>query len=310
MDAPRIGIVLSSGGGRGIYAHTGFLLALEKLQISIKAVAGCSAGAIVGGIFASGARLDDWSQAITQLETKQFWTPRPLWQLLYQLVIKKGQGLLGVSDAAAAMRFLSRQLAVKTFKACRYPFHVSTVNLGSGRKALLSEGELAHAMMASAAMPFLYEPINIDGEYYTDGAIIDLSPTDAICCRHQLDTLIVHHVAQRDYTSAGLKHALTRRWSVIEVARRIVYRETPWYATGEPTSMHKCPCDCGANILVLEPRLPDLVWPITEEGKPILEAARKQAKDQLGQRMDLIQQFRKDSSVKVSQKPAADSHCE
>ena len=51
---PRIGIVLSSGGVRGIYAHTGFLLALEKLQIELQAVTGCSAGAVVGGIFEIG----------------------------------------------------------------------------------------------------------------------------------------------------------------------------------------------------------------------------------------------------------------
>lgn len=49
-----IGIVLSSGGIRGIYAHTGFLLALQRLGIPIAAATGCSAGAVVGGIAASG----------------------------------------------------------------------------------------------------------------------------------------------------------------------------------------------------------------------------------------------------------------
>lgn len=60
---PRIGVVLSSGGVRGVYAHTGFLLALEHLGIPVAAAAGCSAGAVVGGIAASGADLNAWSDA-------------------------------------------------------------------------------------------------------------------------------------------------------------------------------------------------------------------------------------------------------
>ena len=44
IDEPaRIGVVLSSGGVRGIYAHTGFLLALKHLGIPITAISGCSA---------------------------------------------------------------------------------------------------------------------------------------------------------------------------------------------------------------------------------------------------------------------------
>ncbi len=54
---PRIGVVLSSGGVRGVYAHTGFLLALERLCTPIAASAGCSAGAVVGGVAASGGDL-------------------------------------------------------------------------------------------------------------------------------------------------------------------------------------------------------------------------------------------------------------
>lgn len=51
-------------------------------------------------------------------------------------------------------------------------------------------------MMASAAMPVLYKPVNIDSRYYSDGASIELAPVDAICCKHGLDALIVHQVGQ------------------------------------------------------------------------------------------------------------------
>src|SRR4029453_6879133 len=68
---PRIGLVLSGGGARGL-AHVGVLQALEELRIPVDAIAGTSMGAVVGGLYASGkspAEIDtlmrgiDWSAA-------------------------------------------------------------------------------------------------------------------------------------------------------------------------------------------------------------------------------------------------------
>lgn len=59
IDKIRIGVVLSSGGGRGVFAHTGFMWALSEIGIEVRAMAGCSAGALVGGILASGTTLED-----------------------------------------------------------------------------------------------------------------------------------------------------------------------------------------------------------------------------------------------------------
>src|SRR4030065_629440 len=110
-DAARIGVVLSSGGGRGVYAHTGFLLALERLGIDIRAIAFCP-----------------------------------------------------------------RILAWQPFGECRYPFHAVAVDLGRGRKMVFSAGELAPRMMASAAMPVLYPPGEVDGTQPRAGAFIGRAP--------------------------------------------------------------------------------------------------------------------------------------
>ena len=50
---PRIGLVLSGGGARGL-AHVGVLKVLERERIPIDAIAGTSMGAIIGGLYASG----------------------------------------------------------------------------------------------------------------------------------------------------------------------------------------------------------------------------------------------------------------
>jgi len=71
----RIGVVLSSGGGRGVYAHTGFLSALEELGIEITVISGCSAGALVGGVYASGTSLDQWSESIANVKNSRVLDP-------------------------------------------------------------------------------------------------------------------------------------------------------------------------------------------------------------------------------------------
>ncbi len=68
---PRVCLVLSGGGARGI-AHVGVIKALEQLHVPIDCIAGTSMGAVIGGLYASGmtaAQIDetirsvDWQEA-------------------------------------------------------------------------------------------------------------------------------------------------------------------------------------------------------------------------------------------------------
>jgi predicted acylesterase/phospholipase RssA len=274
--APRIGVVLSSGGARGVYAHTGFLLALEDLGIPISAGAGCSAGAVVGGIAASGANLRAWSETLAHLDPARFWTPDPWPRLAWQLAVRRGRGFIGLSGTEAAVEFCRSQLAVPRFEACRYPFHAVAVSLGRGRKVMFSSGELAPCMVASAAMPLHYRPVEIDGDWYCDGALIDLAPMDAICCKHRLDALIIHHVATRYVAPEELMPLPERRWAFLDILGRLLFRRRPWYLSDEPLAFHRCPCGCGTAVIVIEPKLPELPWPLTEGGPAVQAAARTQ----------------------------------
>jgi predicted acylesterase/phospholipase RssA len=272
----RIGVVLSSGGGRGVYAHTGFLQALEQLGITISASAGCSAGAVVGGVVASGTRLADWSATIAQVKRKEFWIPDSLLYFFWRMTIQKGRGYTGLAAADTAIDFCQRNLTVDTFEQCRYPFYTVAVDLGCQRKAIFSQGKLAPRMMASAAMPVLYRPVEIDANFYCDGALIEMAPMDAICCKHGLDAVIIHHVSQRG--SGDIRSALRGRWALLEIMNRLLFHQRPWYLADEGgISFHRCPCDCGAVVVVIEPELPALSWPLTEGGSKVQNAAKTQA---------------------------------
>src|SRR6267142_6037860 len=60
LDAtrPRVGLVLSGGGARGL-AHIGVLKVLEELRVPVDVIAGTSMGAVVGGLYASGMSPDE-----------------------------------------------------------------------------------------------------------------------------------------------------------------------------------------------------------------------------------------------------------
>lgn len=285
----KVGVVLSSGGGRGVFAHTGFLLALEQLGVEIGAIAGCSAGALVGGVYASGTDLHQWEEHIANVETSDYWSPDSWPRFIWQMVVRKGRGYTGFSENHAAIEFIRRNLAAQTFETCRIPFYSLATNLTQGSKTLFSAGELAPRIMASAAMPLLYRPVEIDGELYSDGATIELASTEAICCRHQLDALIVHHASVHREGPEGLAHALRQPWSLVEILYLLLYRKRPWYLSDQALAVHHCRCGCRAPVVVVEPNLPEITWPLSEGGVKVQMSAKQQAEELLEPYVEILQ---------------------
>lgn len=277
MNNPvRFGVVLSSGGGRGVYAHTGFLSALEEMGIEIAAVAGCSAGALVGGIYASGTDLHRWMETIASVRTREYWTPDSWPRFFWNMIVRKGRGYSGFSHTQAAIDLIQRNLTATQFEECKIPFYSLAMNLTRGTKTFFSQGDLAPRIMASAAMPVLYRPVEIDGEWYSDGAMIEMTPTEAVCCKHDLDALIVHHTAVHREGAEGLAWTRSQPWLLIEILYLLLYRQRPWYLSDQALTFHRCPGGCGAPIIVIEPDLPELNWPLNTGGPKIQTAAMEQ----------------------------------
>jgi hypothetical protein len=124
--------------------------------------------------------------------------------------------------------------------------------------------------------------VEIDGDFYCDGALVDLAPMDAICCKHRLDAVIIHHVSQRYDRPGHLEKVLQRRWALAEISTWLLFHQRPWYLSEERLTVWRCPDGCGAVIVVVEPDLPDLQWPLTEGGPKVLKAA-------LAQTLELLQ---------------------
>lgn len=269
MTTPvHIGVVLSSGGGRGVFAHTGFLSALEELGIEINVISGCSAGALVGGIYASGTPIETWAETIATVPTHEYWNPNPWPRVFWNLIARREEGYSGISDSHTPIEFIRRNLSAKHFEDCQIPFYSLAMNINKKKKTIFCRGELAPRIMASAAMPLLYQPVKIDDEWYGDGAIIELAPVESICCRHHLDVLIIHH--------AGIHPNNSRPMSLIETLYLQRYPSHSTYLSEQPLSFHQCSNGCGVHIISLNPELPNLSWPINEGGNDITMAAKSQ----------------------------------
>ena len=156
---PRIGLALSGGAARGI-AHVGVLRALEENQIPIDVIAGASAGALIGGAYASGL-------SIAELEAmaRDF-----RWRHTARLSFSR----LGLQSNAPMEKFLRKHLPVTRFEDLKIPFAAIVMDLQKGTPVVFrDEGDLPFAIRASACIPAIYTPIREpSGRWLVDGGLV------------------------------------------------------------------------------------------------------------------------------------------
>ncbi len=194
---PRLALVLSGGGARGI-AHIGALRAFEEGGIPIDAIAANSMGSIVGGIYATGRRANDLEAIVKSLDWASLFSGRPDRRTLpvarrrdryaptagvnfdWKKVRLSG-GLLGDHHVN---RFLIENLSPAGYAAggdfdrLPVPFRAVAGDLGSGDPVVLAKGDLALAVRASMSIPLVFEPVEWEGKTLVDGLIANNLPID------------------------------------------------------------------------------------------------------------------------------------
>jgi NTE family protein len=158
-NRPRIGLALSGGAARGI-AHVGVLRALEENAIPIDAVAGASAGALIGGAYAAGL-------SIEQLEAM---ARKFRWRHTGRLAFSR----LGLQSNASMEKFLHTHLPTTRFEELRIPFAAMVTDLHTGTLVVMRDtGDMAFAIRASTCIPGLYVPARDgDGRQLVDGGLV------------------------------------------------------------------------------------------------------------------------------------------
>jgi NTE family protein len=224
---PRICLVLSGGGARGI-AHIGVLKVLEDLKIPIDCIAGTSVGAIVGGLYASGMtaheidatmRSVDWQEAFRDTpprrdlafrrkqDDRNFLVQLPLGLKHGKILLPKG--FIQGQKLQETLRQLTLPFSNTTdFDQLPTPFRAVATDLETGKAVLLDKGDLAIAMRASMSAPGVFAPVELNGQLLVDGGLAENLPISVARSMHA-DILIVSDVSFPLQPRAALGSALS-----------------------------------------------------------------------------------------------------
>lgn len=187
-------LVLGSGGSRGI-VHIGVLRALEELEVPLRAIIGCSMGALVGAFYASGisvGQLESLVKAVSFWDVLKIFAPSP-----WSNGLLRGKGI---------DRFLQRHLGNLELQDFPIPFLSVATSLQSGAKTVFDRGAAWSSVRASLSLPGVFPPCKREGEYFIDGAFNDPLPVSV--ARERFSSPVIAVLAQVPPT---LRHPIGRK---------------------------------------------------------------------------------------------------
>ena len=158
-----VSLVLGSGGARGL-AHIGIIRWLEENNYKIESISGCSAGAIIGGVYAAG-KLDvfeEWAKEITTLD------------IVTLLDVSWGRGGFVKGD-----RFINELVGLvgdQQIEDLPIRFTAVAADIREGKEIWLRDGGLFDAIRASISLPLLFQPFHYRGMNLIDGGVLNPVP--------------------------------------------------------------------------------------------------------------------------------------
>jgi NTE family protein len=165
MKKYKRGLVLSGGGTRG-FAHLGVIAALREKGFQPDVISGTSAGAIVGAFIAAGKTPEE----VMKIFNKG-------WLFKYTSLHLPVDGLLQLNGLQEVIK---KGIPCSNIEQLPVPFFVSVSNLNNGAVEYKNSGPLGKTVLASSSIPVLFAPVEIDGQRYVDGGLLDNIPIEPI----------------------------------------------------------------------------------------------------------------------------------
>jgi NTE family protein len=161
----KIGIALGGGGSRG-FAHLGAIKALREKGIYPDVFSGTSAGSIAAALLAAKK------------------TPDEIFEILKDIKLTDATNVTLPINGFAALddlrEMLDEILKGKNFSDLEHKLFVCVSNLYTGGVEYLTSGNVARAVQASSSIPILFTPVEINGQLYVDGGLIDNVPIEPL----------------------------------------------------------------------------------------------------------------------------------
>ena len=194
---PKIGLVLSGGGAKGM-AHIGVLKAMEEAGIYPDYITGTSMGSIVGALYAIGYSADDIDSIARNMNWSRLLSNEiPLNQVAFEEKSYYGRYIiefpfrdkkLGLPKGLIEGQALTIQMSnmtrpahhINDFNEFPIPFACIGANIVTGRAKVLNSGLLPEALRASMSIPTFFTPMEIDSNIYVDGGLIRNFPVQEV----------------------------------------------------------------------------------------------------------------------------------
>ncbi len=174
-----VSLVLSSGGARGL-AHVGVIEELERRGYTITEIAGCSAGALVGGMYAAG-KLPEFKDWICNLDRLDVFS---LMDFTFS-----SRGFIKGEKVYQALKKVVPDQAIENLPL---RFSCNAVDVNSGKEHVFAQGSLYKAIRASGSIPSVFLPAQIDKRNFIDGGVLNPVPISLISDPHRTLVVVVN----------------------------------------------------------------------------------------------------------------------
>jgi NTE family protein len=230
-----------AAGGAKCAAHAGVLAVLADARLPVGAIAGTSAGGLVGILHALGWSPTSIRDYIADTSLAGVWEVDP-----------DGHAIFGPSKVRARIR---QAVGRATFADLKIPVTLVAADVRTRREVRITSGRLDEALAATMAIPGIFSPVSREGGRLVDGGIVNPLPVDVARAMgpNVVAVDIVHHQGRE---GAPMQFVEVRGpvSYALEIARRL-------RLTGIMQSVHDA-ADVTAHRLVeyaLKESPPDLV---------------------------------------------------
>jgi len=168
MKRKKVGIVFGGGGAKS-FAHLGVVKVFEENDIPIDVLTTCSGGSIIGALIACGISIEDIKKEFYKFTKKLSW-------------LRPNMSTKGFLSQKNIRSILYHLCGNKNIEDLNISLSIVATNLSKGELKIFNKGNLIEAVCASSAFPGIYKPVEINGELYVDGGVLDSVPADV--CRN------------------------------------------------------------------------------------------------------------------------------
>lgn len=181
----KIALVLSGGGARGL-AHIGAIETLESHGYEITSIAGCSMGALIGGMYAAGKlpEVKDWVLALDRRKVLS--------------LVDFSLSLTHLVKGDRVMEALKEIVPDVNIEDLPIPYTAVATDWNSGKEVIFDHGSLYDAIRASISIPLFLNPVRREEMLLVDGGLVNSLPLNRVV-RHSGDLLFGINVSTHDY---------------------------------------------------------------------------------------------------------------